>query len=319
MSTQQLMRTMRASMAQSIVGQERLLDRLVIGLLCGGHVLVEGLPGLAKTTAVKTLAQAVDAPFKRIQFTPDLMPSDLIGSEILDLQQHCMRFVAGPLFHDIVLADEINRAPAKVQAALLEAMQEKQITVAGDTRKLPDLFMVMATQNPLEQTGTYPLPQAQLDRFLLHVVLDYPKADEELEILKRDRSGALHQPCTQSSQVHAADVIRARGEVKQIHLAPELEQYIVTLVRSTRAPQAIRSEWDQMVICGASPRASLSLSHAASAKAYLEGRDFVTPTDIQQLAPDVLRHRMEMHPSSRFKGLSADALISQLIEAIPAP
>ena len=318
MSNQTRMLELRQALSRVIVGQDVLLDRLVIGLLADGHVLVEGLPGLAKTTAVKTLAAAIHGSFRRIQFTPDLLPGDLTGTDIYHEGQ--FEFVEGPLFHEIILADEINRAPAKVQAALLEAMQEHQITVGGVTRPLPPLFMVMATQNPLEQAGTYPLPEAQLDRFLLHVALDYPSDTEELDILRRDRAQAAsagHAPL--AAVIDTATVLAARDEVRQVHVSDEVERYIVSLVRASRAPGAWRADWSNAVDVGASPRASLALLHASAAAAYLRGRDYVTPDDVRELAADCLRHRITLSLDARLQKLDRDAFIAGLLEAIPAP
>lgn len=311
---------LRQVLSTVIVGQEKLLDRLVIGLLAGGHVLVEGLPGLAKTTAVKTLAAGVHARFRRVQFTPDLLPGDLTGTDIYDPRESHFQFVPGPLFNEIILADEINRAPAKVQSALLEAMQERQITVGGETRSLPELFMVMATQNPIEQAGTYPLPEAQLDRFLLHVTLDYPAEEEELEIMRRDRALHLSDGRAHLDTVLGVDaVLAARNEVGKVHLAEKVEAYIVALVRATRDPGKLRPEWIDAVEVGASPRASLALAHASTALAYLRGRDFVTPDDVREIAPDVLRHRIILSLDARLKKLGCDELVAGLIEAVPAP
>jgi len=318
MSNQTRMLELRQALSRVIVGQDVLLDRLVIGLLADGHVLVEGLPGLAKTTAVKTLAAAIHGSFRRIQFTPDLLPGDLTGTDIYHEGQ--FEFVEGPLFHEIILADEINRAPAKVQAALLEAMQEHQITVGGVTRPLPPLFMVMATQNPLEQAGTYPLPEAQLDRFLLHVALDYPSDTEELDILRRDRAQAAsagHAPL--AAVIDTATVLAARDEVRQVHVSDEVERYIVSLVRASRAPGAWRADWSNAVDVGASPRASLALLHASAAAAYLRGRDYATPDDVRELAADCLRHRLILSLDARLQKLDRDAFIAGLLEAIPAP
>jgi len=309
---------LRNALSTVIVGQQNLLDRLIIGLLADGHVLVEGLPGLAKTTAVKTLAAAIHGSFRRIQFTPDLLPGDLTGTDVYHEGQ--FEFIEGPLFHEIILADEINRAPAKVQAALLEAMQEHQITVGGVTRPLPPLFMVMATQNPLEQAGTYPLPEAQLDRFLLHVSLDYPSDVEELDILRRDRAHAASAgqvPVT--AVIDTATVLAARAEVQQVHVADEVERYIVALVRATRAPGEWRADWAKAVDVGASPRASLALLHASAAAAYLRGRDYVTPDDVRELAGDCLRHRITLSLDARLQKLDRDAFIAGLLEAVPAP
>ena len=318
MSRQSSILELRNALSSVIVGQQNLLDRLIIGLLADGHVLVEGLPGLAKTTAVKTLAAAIHGSFRRIQFTPDLLPGDLTGTDVYHEGQ--FEFIEGPLFHEIILADEINRAPAKVQAALLEAMQEHQITVGGVTRPLPPLFMVMATQNPLEQAGTYPLPEAQLDRFLLHVSLDYPSDAEELDILRRDRAHAASAgqvPVT--AVIDTATVLAARAEVQQVHVADEVERYIVALVRATRAPGEWRADWAKAVDVGASPRASLALLHASAAAAYLRGRDYVTPDDVRELAGDCLRHRITLSLDARLQKLDRDAFVAGLLEAVPAP
>jgi MoxR-like ATPase len=318
MSNQTRILELRQALSAVIVGQQTLLDRLVIGLLADGHVLVEGLPGLAKTTAVKTLAAAIHGSFRRIQFTPDLLPGDLTGTDVYHEGQ--FEFIEGPLFHEIILADEINRAPAKVQAALLEAMQEHQITVGGVTRPLPPLFMVMATQNPLEQAGTYPLPEAQLDRFLLHVALDYPSDAEELDILRRDRAHAAsggHAPVT--AVIDTATVLAARDDVQKVHVSDEVERYIVALVRATRAPGEWCADWAHAVEVGASPRAALALLHASAAAAYLRGRDFVTPDDVRELAGDCLRHRITLSLDARLQKLDRDAFIAGLLEAVPAP
>jgi MoxR-like ATPase len=309
---------LRRALEGVIVGQSGLLDRLIVGLLAGGHVLVEGLPGLAKTTAVKTLAAGIHAGFRRIQFTPDLLPGDLTGSDIYRPQDGSFQFSEGPLFHEIILADEINRAPAKVQSALLEAMQEHQITVGNHTRKLPDLFMVMATQNPLEQAGTYPLPEAQLDRFLLHVVLGYPSAEEEMEIMRRDRARNWGD-APPSAVVDVACILAARAEVRRQYIAPEVERYLVDLARATRDPGALAPSWAGSVAVGASPRAALALAHAASALAYLRGRDYVSPDDVREIAPDCLRHRIVLSLEARLKKLDRDALVAALLDALPAP
>ncbi len=313
---------LREQLSTDIVGQTALLDRLVIGLLTGGHLLLEGLPGLAKTTAVKALASRVHASFQRVQFTPDLLPGDLTGTEVFNPAEGTVRFVRGPLFHDIVLADEINRAPAKVQSALLEAMQERQITVGGVSYPLPPLFFVLATQNPLEQAGTYALPEAQLDRFLLHVRLDYPAADEELRILQ------LHLQASDPARslgggpppaVDVPTVLAARQEVLQVHVAESLQRAIVDLVRATRAPQQRLAGMDGVVAAGASPRAVLALAHAARALAYLRGRDFVLPDDVMALAHDVLRHRIVLSLDAGLRAVSCDALIADLLAATQWP
>ena len=306
---------LRTYLESIIVGQHDLLDRLLISLLTGGHLLVEGLPGLAKTTAIKTLANGVHASFQRIQFTPDLLPSDLTGAEIYDPETHQFNFRAGPLFHEIVLADEINRAPAKVQAALLEAMQEHQVTIGGVSYPLPELFMVMATQNPLDQAGTYPLPEAQLDRFLLHVVLDYPSESDELEVLRRHRAGVSTR--SEAPKIDVAWVLNARSQVNAVHLAPELEAWIVRLVAATRDMSKHVPEADGQIDCGASPRASLALAQAAQALAFLRGRDFVTPEDLLDIAPDALRHRLLLSPVGQLARVNRDALIARLCDALP--
>ncbi|NVK31026.1 MAG: AAA family ATPase [Gammaproteobacteria bacterium] len=306
---------LRAQLSDRIIGQEAMLDRLLIGLLTGGHVLLESLPGLAKTTAVTALARGVNAEFKRVQFTPDLLPGDLTGSEIYDAQQGSFRFVEGPLFKQMILADEINRAPPKVQSALLEAMAERQITVGGQTRALPEVFFVLATQNPLEQNGTYPLPEAQLDRFLLHVVLDYPSEDQELAILQLDRAASTSPPAV----IGTEDILAARAEVKTVHIDEALQRYIVQLVGATRALDRIRPEYGDYLRAGASPRASLALAQAASAYAFLQGRAHVIPSDIQQLAPDVLRHRLVLGFAAQSAGVTANEIIQWVLAAVALP
>jgi len=320
MKTQQAFLKLREHLEQVIVGQSALIDRLMISLLTGGHILLEGPPGLAKTTAVNTLASGIHASFQRIQFTPDLMPGDLTGSDIFDPRQGDFRFVEGPLFHEIILADEINRAPPKVQSALLEAMQEHQVTVGSTTRRLPDLFIVMATQNPLEQSGTYPLPEAQLDRFLMHVILTYPTQEEEFQILQRDRQrhfGAA--PLAITSPLQPDTVLQARNEVAAVHVEDMLERYIVSLITATRALETIDENWRDYLIAGASPRASIALLRAASALAYLRGRDYVTPEDIMAMAPDVLRHRMVLAFAARADNVSPDYMIQRILEHVPVP
>lgn len=320
MQTQAEILKLRTHLEQLIIGQKKLLDRLLISLLTGGHILLEGAPGLAKTTAVNTLASGVHAGFQRIQFTPDLMPGDLTGVDIFDPESHQFKFVKGPIFHEIVLADEINRAPPKVQSALLEAMAEHQVTVGGVTRKLPDLFVVMATQNPLEQSGTYPLPEAQLDRFLLHIKLDYPSAEEELKILQLDRKfhyGAdkpsLESPLTPET------ILSARREIAEIYVDEMLEKYIVSIVTATRHLGEWNSDWENYLLVGASPRASIALLRAASAIAYIDGRDHVIPEDILQIAPDILRHRLVMDYAGLAAKITIDQIIDYLLSEIPIP
>lgn len=320
MSSQKAFMALKTHLQKTIVGQEALLERMMIAMLTGGHVLLEGPPGLAKTTAVKTLSKGVHASFQRIQFTPDLMPGDVMGSDILDPNTGALSFVKGPIFNEIVLADEINRAPPKVQSALLEAMAEKQVTAGGQTRALPDLFIVMATQNPLEQSGTYPLPEAQMDRFMLHVVLDYPTEDEELEILRRDRAkhyGIDVEPDT--SSLTPQNVLDARREVAEMHVAEPVEKYLVALVAATRKLETLDKALTGVLDVGASPRASLALLHAASAYAWLQGRDYVTPDDVAYLAPDVLRHRLAVSFAGRAQGLNSEKLVKRLLETVQVP
>ncbi|HUX82760.1 MAG TPA: MoxR family ATPase [Halothiobacillus sp.] len=317
---------LRTHLAQFIVGQSALVDRLLIGLLTGGHLLVEGLPGLAKTTAVKALAEGVHARFKRIQFTPDLLPTDLLGNEIYHPETRTFSFQPGPLFNEIILADEINRAPAKVQSALLEAMAERQVTVAGESRPLPELFLVMATQNPLEQSGTYPLPEAQLDRFMLHVALDYPSRQEEYDILSRTLAGTLGGAAggatDSESLLTVPQVLAARKVVKTVYCDPALQRWVVDVVASTRRPEAATpalASLAGMVLVGASPRGALAWVQAARALAWLDGRDFVSPDDLLTLAADALRHRLILSPKAMVTGMTRDQIISQICTQLPPP
>ena len=320
MQTQKEFLTLRDHMQTVIVGQSHLIDCIMIGVLTGGHLLLEGPPGLAKTTAVKTLATGVHASFQRIQFTPDLMPSDLTGSDVFDPDKNKFEFVEGPLFHEIILADEINRAPPKVQSALLEAMEEQQITVSHHTHILPELFIVMATQNPLEQAGTYSLPEAQLDRFLLHVPLDYPNQDEELEILQRDRRTHFGDDVVdKETRLTPETVLKARHEVAEIHVEASLDQYVIQLVHATRQLGKWVEEWHDYVDFGASPRASLALIRSASAYAYLHGRDYVIPDDIIAMANNVLRHRILLNYTAQANLVTADDIIDRLIKLVPIP
>lgn len=320
MQTQPEFLTLRRHMQSVIVGQLPLIDRILIGVLTGGHLLLEGPPGLAKTTAVKTLASGIHASFQRVQFTPDLMPADLTGSDIFDPTQNRFEFMPGPLFHEIILADEINRAPPKVQSALLEAMEEHQITVGGQTHTLPHLFIVIATQNPLEQAGTYPLPEAQLDRFLLHVLIDYPDKSEELDILRRDRKTHFGEDSAGlDTRLLPETVLQARREVAEIHIEPPLEEYAVNLVNATRDLSPYIKEWADYIEFGASPRATLALARAASAYAYLQGREYVIPDDMLAVAADVLRHRILPSFAARAKQIGSDQIIKRLLEVIPIP
>ncbi|MBN2865392.1 MAG: MoxR family ATPase [Thiotrichales bacterium] len=320
MSTQAEFQTLKQHLQNVIVGQEPLLDKMMIALLTGGHVLLEGPPGLAKTTAVKALSNGVHASFQRIQFTPDLMPGDVMGSEVLDVNSGQLSFVKGPIFNEIILADEINRAPPKVQSALLEAMAEKQVTSGGQTRALPELFLVMATQNPLEQNGTYPLPEAQLDRFMLHLVLEYPNETEELEILRRDRARHFGEDQQKSAAfLTPENVMHARHAVAEQFVSEAVEKYMVALVAATRKLGELDRSLQGVLEVGASPRASIALLHAASAYAWLKGRDFVTPDDVISLLPDVLRHRLIISFSGRAQQYTADSIIQKIIELVPVP
>ncbi|MDG6774186.1 MoxR family ATPase [Thiomicrorhabdus sp. ZW0627] len=320
MSTQTEFHALKQHLQKVIVGQEALLDKMIIGLLTGGHILLEGPPGLAKTTAVKALSKGVHASFQRIQFTPDLMPGDVMGSEVLDVNTGQLSFVKGPIFNEIVLADEINRAPPKVQSALLEAMAEKQVTAGGHTRPLPEMFLVMATQNPLEQSGTYPLPEAQLDRFMLHVVLDYPDETEELEILRRDRAHHFGEDQEQPGAfLTPENVLHARRAIAEQFVSEPVEKYMVALINATRKLGELDPELAGVLDVGASPRASIALLHAASAYAWLQDREFVTPDDVIKLLPDVLRHRLIVSFSGRAQQWTADSIIEKIIDLVPVP
>ncbi len=305
-----------------IIGQERLMERLVMALLCHGHLLVEGAPGLAKTTAIKTLADRIEGDFHRIQFTPDLLPADLTGTEIYRPQEGTFEFQRGPIFHNLILADEVNRAPAKVQSALLEAMGEHQVTVGRVTYPLPQLFLVMATQNPIEQEGTYPLPEAQLDRFLMHVAIGYPDAQAEQDILGLARQQArdeLHEPPAAPVLVTQAQVFAAQAQVLDLHLAPALEEYIVQLVLASREPGKWDPELGRLVSYGASPRATIGLDRCARARAWLSGRDFVSPDDIHSTIHDVFRHRVLLSYEAEADGVSVDELVDRLLDLVPVP
>lgn len=306
----------------AIIGQNKLIDRILIALLADGHLLVEGAPGLAKTRAIKTLAAGIDCDFHRIQFTPDLLPADITGTEIYRPQDGTFVFQSGPIFHNLILADEINRAPAKVQSALLEAMGEHQISVGPKTHPLPELFLVMATQNSLEQEGTYPLPEAQLDRFLLHVLLDYPDVEAERQILQLTRQEAAqannHSPQL-SVNIQQAVLFSARQQVLDIHMAPEVEEYIVQLVMGSRQPKAYSDELDSWIEYGVSPRGTIAMDRCARCLAWLQGRDFVTPSDVQAICHDTLRHRIGLSFEAEANGMSADQVIDALLKAVPSP
>ncbi|AGS39934.1 MULTISPECIES: AAA family ATPase [Cycloclasticus] len=312
---------LKETISKQIIGQDVLVERMLVALLADGHILVEGAPGLAKTRAINVLSKGIEADFHRVQFTPDLLPSDLTGTDIYRPQQGTFEFQKGPLFHNLVLADEINRAPAKVQAALLEAMAERQITVGGASYQLPSLFMVMATQNPLEQEGTYPLPEAQLDRFLLHVKIDYPKAVHEKEILhlaRREEKGGDTKKAT-SEPITQQQLFAARQEILDVYMSDELEDYLLQLILATREPAAYGDDLAAWVQYGASPRASIALDRCSRAKAWLNQRDFVTPEDIQNIAYDVLRHRLIMSYEAEAEGITADRFIKELINRVAVP
>lgn len=314
--------TLRDHMHTLIVGQELLVNRLLIALLSDGHLLVEGAPGLAKTRAIKVLGEALEGSFQRIQFTPDLLPADLTGTDVYRAQEGLFEFHPGPLFHDIVLADEINRAPAKVQSALLEAMAERQVTVGGKTYPLPELYLVMATQNPIEQEGTYPLPEAQLDRFLMHVQIGYPSPHQERDILKlvrNEESEAMRKQTEKSVSVKQDDVFAARAEVLSLYMSEEIEEYLLQIVLATREPDGYSDDLAKWVEYGASPRATLALDRCARAHAWLNERDYVTPDDIQAVCPDVLRHRIILHYEAEAEGVTPDQFIKELLAHVAVP
>ena len=315
-------RKLREALSREIVGQAALIERLLIALLADGHLLVEGAPGLAKTSAIRALASRLEADFARVQFTPDLLPADLTGTEVWRPQDGRFEFQPGPIFHPILLADEINRAPAKVQSALLEAMGERQVTVGRQTYALPALFLVMATQNPIEQEGTFPLPEAQLDRFLMHVRIGYPEADAETEILRlaRERARDALQPDPHPiTRMPMADVFAARKAVLDLHVAPALERYLVELVLASRNAARYDAALARRIAWGASPRGSSALERCARARAWLAGRDFVTPDDVRAVAPDVLRHRVLPSYEATAEGWDGDRLVAELLQRVPLP
>jgi MoxR-like ATPase len=307
---------------EKIIGQEELVDRLLIAILADGHLLVEGAPGLAKTRAIKAIGEGIEGDFHRIQFTPDLLPADLTGTDIYRPQDGSFKFQRGPLFHNLILADEINRAPAKVQSALLEAMAERQITVGSETYMLPEIFLVMATQNPIEQEGTYPLPEAQLDRFLMHVTIDYPNAEDERAILQLTREEARSIPGESTGMVNPISqksLLDARRAVLDTHLADNLESYLLEIVLATRAAARYGDDISGWIQYGASPRATMALDRCARAYAWLHDRNFVTPEDIQTIAPDVLRHRIILSFEAEAEGVTPDRCIEELIKRIAVP
>ena len=305
-------------LSSQIVGQQTLVERLLIALLADGHLLVEGAPGLAKTKAIKSLADGIEGDFQRIQFTPDLLPSDITGTEIYRPETGEFNFQQGPIFHNLVLADEINRAPAKVQSALLEAMAERQVSVGRKTMELPQLFLVMATQNPIEQEGTYPLPEAQLDRFLMHIRIDYPDASAEKQILSLARGEAISsQAARPDTEVSQQTIFDARREVMQVHMADAVDEYLVQLILATRTPEKYSQELAEWIEFGASPRATIALDRCARAQAWLHQRDYVSPDDVQTIAHDCLRHRLILNYEAEADGKDVDRVISELLRMVP--
>ncbi|MBQ0096561.1 MAG: MoxR family ATPase [Bacteroidales bacterium] len=300
-----------------IVGQKHLVENLMIGLLSGGHILLEGVPGLAKTLAINTLAQAVDAKFSRIQFTPDLLPADVIGTLIYSQKNEEFTIRKGPVFANFVLADEINRSPAKVQSALLEAMQEKQVTIGEETFKLPQPFLVMATQNPIEQEGTYPLPEAQVDRFMLKVIVGYPTKEEEKEIINLNLKGQFPKP---NAILKPEDIIRAREIVREVYMDEKIEKYIVDIVYATRTPEAYKlGKLKDLISYGASPRASISLAQAAKAYAFIKRRGYVIPEDVRAVCPEVLRHRIGLTYEAEAENVTTEEIVQEILNAVEVP
>jgi MoxR-like ATPase len=317
MSLQGGFQQLRSSLQKRIIGQPQLVDRLLLTLLADGHLLVEGAPGLAKTKAINALAERMEGEFKRVQFTPDLLPGDITGTEIYRPQTQTFDFQAGPIFHNLILADEINRAPAKVQSALLEAMAERQVTVGGVTRPLPDVFMVMATQNPIEQEGTYPLPEAQLDRFLMHVKIGYPDATSEQAILRLARGEAISATTHEGGKLTEKHIKAARQQVLAIHMSEAVEEYIVQLIMATREPGQYGEDIARWIEFGASPRGTIALDRCARASAWLAGREYVSPDDVRAVAHDVLRHRLLLSFEAEANGLNSDMVIDELLARVP--
>jgi len=311
-----VLRQIMVEIEKVVVGQRRLVERMLIGLLCDGHLLLEGLPGLAKTTAVKALAAAMRTTFQRIQFTPDLLPADILGTQVYRPDNASFEIKKGPIFHNIILADEINRAPAKVQSALLEAMQERQVTIGEKTFVLDRPFLVLATQNPIEQEGTYPLPEAQIDRFMLKIKVHYPSAEEEKEITARFDKGPAENV---NGVVEVSQIESARETMRSVHMEEKILDYIVRISRATRDPESFGLELGAMISYGASPRASIWLSLASRAHAFMSGRGYVTPQDVKSMAPDVLRHRLILSYEAEAEGKSTDDLIDVFLERIEVP
>lgn len=307
----------RSEVAKVVVGQEKMIDGLLIGLLCDGHILIEGIPGLAKTTTVKALSQSLGLGFKRVQFTPDLLPSDILGAEVYDPQNNGFKIKKGPIFTNLLLADEINRAPAKVQSALLEVMAERQVTLGDESFKLSPPFLVMATQNPIENEGVYPLPEAQLDRFMLKINVGYNTPEEELSIARRVGSG-LGEAI--NAVINAETLIEIKERVKEIHIDEEVEKYMISLVTATREPQAFGlGEIKGFLQFGASPRVSIDMFKAVRAVAFLRGREFVTPSDIASIIKELMRHRLVLSYEAEAEGITTDELIEKIIKAVPIP
>jgi len=308
---------LKKELGKAVIGQEAMIEGLLVGLLCDGHILVEGVPGLAKTTTINALSRAIGLDFKRIQFTPDLLPSDIIGAQIYNPQEHSFSIKKGPLFTNLLLADEINRAPAKVQSALLEVMQERQVTIAEETFKLESPFLVMATQNPIEQEGVYALPEAQLDRFMMKIVVHHNSEEEELEIMRKGAGKGFGEV---TQVIEKEEISSLQKAVQDIHMDSELEQYIVQLISATRKPEKFGLEKTaDDIMYGVSPRASIDLYKAAKAKAFLRGNDFVSPADIGYMVHNVLRHRIVLSYEARAKGMTTDAVISAIVETLPIP
>jgi MoxR-like ATPase len=316
-STSAWVQPLRQQMARVIIGQEQLVDRLMVGLISNGHILLEGVPGLAKTLALKTLASAIGLNFQRLQFTPDMLPADIVGTMIYNPRDGSFSTKHGPVFSNLILADEINRAPAKVQSALLEAMQERQVTLGDETYRLPDPFLVLATQNPLEQEGTYPLPEAQVDRFMLKVIVNYPNRTEERAIL--DAMAVTERSWDVTPVVTAEDVVAARRVVSSIYIDDKVKDYIVDIVLATRDPKPYGIDLNGYVQCGASPRATISLTLAARAHAFLQGRGYVTPQDVKDLAYDVLRHRIAVSYEAEAENVTSENIVAGILEGLPVP
>ena len=316
MNTREQILDLKKRIAASVIGQEQVIDQLLIALLANGHILMEGLPGLAKTRTIKTLGANLESEFRRIQFTPDLLPSDVTGSEIYREQTATFEFQTGPIFGNLVLADEINRAPAKVQSALLEAMEERQVTVANETHQLPTLFLVLATQNPIEQEGTYPLPEAQMDRFLLYVRVDYPQVKNELSIMRLVRKEKADKGPEPAPPIAQSVIFEARKQVHEIHIAEAAERYIVDLVLATRYPEKLQGELPKWIRIGASPRGTIALDAASRAHAWLNNQDFVSPDNIRAVAPACLAHRVHLTYEAEAAGVSRSDVIDELLKTI---